>query len=233
MAQKRFGSVATTGKKFDVIGEYLSMYQRALGNTSLQTVYIDGFAGSGEIPLVELNNNLFDEEVKTVIAGSADRALNVDKPFDHYVFIDKRKKCVEALQKRFQGNPNANRVNYVIGDANEHIQNICRYGNWCFKRGVVLLDPFGSQVDWETIKAIAKTKALDLWYLFPAGLSVFRQIGKDGRVDPTHESSITRLLGTDEWKTAFLKPSKQRDLFDAPVGNEKVVTPESAALYYD
>lgn len=231
MAQKRFGSVATTGKKLDVIGEYLSMYQRALGNTSLQTVYIDGFAGSGEIPLVELNNDLFDEEVKTVIAGSADRALNVDKPFDHYVFIDKRKKCVEALQKRFKDNPNADRVDHVIGDANEHIQKICRDENWRFKRGVVLLDPFGSQVDWKTIKAIAETKALDLWYLFPAGLSVFRQIGKDGTVDPTHEPSITRLLGTDEWKTAFLKPSKQTDLFDAPVGNEKVVTPESAALF--
>ncbi|MCF6197238.1 MAG: hypothetical protein L3J50_11115, partial [Emcibacter sp.] len=93
------------------------------------------------------------------------------------------------------------------------------------------LDPFGSQVEWKTIEVIASTQALDLWYLFPAGAGVFRQISNDGTIDPTHEPSITRLFGTEEWKTAFLKPSRQGDFFDQPVAYEKVVTPESAALF--
>ncbi|MEO1151105.1 MAG: three-Cys-motif partner protein TcmP [Pseudomonadota bacterium] len=231
MAQKQFGSADSTGRKLDVIGEYLAMYCRALGGTSLKTVYIDGFAGSGEIPLTDHKDELFDEDVTTVIAGSADRALHVQPSFSRYVFIDKRKKCIDTLQKKFSDIEANHDINYQVGDANTHIRKICQNEQWRSQRGVVLLDPFGNQVEWRTIEAIANTKALDLWYLFPAGLGVFRQISSDGQVHSTHEASITKLFGTDEWKQAFLVPSGQADLFGAPPPKEKRVTPESAAMF--
>lgn len=232
MAQKRFGSRETTGRKLDVIGEYLAMYQKALSNTSLDTIYIDGFAGSGEIPLSQKGDDiLFDDEVKTVIAGSADRAMAVSPPFSRYIFIDDRKKCIEALEQKFKEKYYANNVQYIKGDANAHVQRICAEEKWNYQRGVVFLDPFGSQVQWNTIEAVANTQALDLWYLFPAGLSVFRQISNKGTIDPTHVDSITRLFGTKDWKTAFLKPSNQGDLFSDVNRHEKDVTPESAALF--
>ncbi len=207
------------------------MYQKALSNTGFQTIYIDGFAGSGEVPLTEHKDDLFDEDVRVVLAGSADRALGVEPPFSRYVFIDDRRNCIDALKAKFRGNANAAGASYLIGDANAYIPKICSDEQWRGQRGVVLLDPFGSQVEWATIEAIAATKAIDLWYLFPAGLSVFRQISKDGKVDPTHEPSLTRLFGTEDWKTAFLKPSRQHDLFGGPAGQEKTVTPESAAEF--
>lgn len=231
MPQKKFGSIDTTGRKLDVIGEYLSMYQKALSDMPFATTYIDAFAGTGEIPIAEIDTDLFDDEVKAVIAGSADRALRVSPPFDQYVFIDKRSKCIAALRDRFEDSPNASRISYHIGDANAEVQALCNPKQWHNRRGVVLLDPFGSQVDWATVEAVAATKALDLWYLFPAGLSVFRQIGTDGTVDPTHEPSLSRIFGTDEWKKAFLKPSEQGELFGAPPRQEKVVTAESAAQF--
>ena len=231
MVQKQFGSADSTGRKLNVIGEYLSMYQRALSNTAFRTLYIDGFAGTGEVPLAEIKDDLLDEEVRTVIAGSADRALKVDPPFGRYIFIDKRKDCIEALKAKFDDSQNAERAAYVVGDANEQIQGICRAEQWRSQRGVVLLDPFGSQVHWEIIEAIAATEALDLWYLFPAGLSVFRQISSDGKVDPTHAPSLTRMYGPNKWQSAFLKPSTQGDLFGDTVSHEKVVTPESAAQF--
>ncbi len=231
MAQRRFGSADSTGRKLDVIETYLSIYQKALSNTGLKTLYIDGFAGSGEVPFADHKDGLFDDDVKTVMAGSADRALNVSPPFARHIFIDKRKKCIDALKVKFKANPIGDRVNYLVGDANKHIQELCAKELWHSQRGVVLLDPFGSQVEWSTIEAIAATKALDLWYLFPAGLGVFRQIGKDGTVDPTHEQSITRIVGTENWKTAFMKPSRQADLFGERTSHEKVVTPESAAEF--
>lgn len=205
------------------------MYQKALGNTGLKTLYVDGFDGTGEIPIADIKDGLFDEDVKTVLTGSADRALGIAPPFNRYVFIDKRKKCIDALKERFDGHANDDRVSYLVGDANERICGLCAQEKWRFQRGVILLDPFGSQVEWATIKAIAATEVLDLWYLFPAGLSIFRQIGKDGTVDPTHESSITRIVGTEDWREAFVKPSTQGDLFGKRVVHEKVVTPESAA----
>ena len=231
MAQKRFGGRDSTGRKLDVISEYLSMYQKALTSVGFDTVYLDGFAGSGEIPLTERTEGLFDEEVKSVITGSAVRALEVEPAFTRYVFIDQKKRCIEALQDRFRNNPLSSRISYSVGDANEQITAFCESEQWRGQRGVVLLDPFGNQVCWETVEAIAATKALDLWYLFPAGLGVFRQIGRNGKVDPTHEPSITRLFGTEEWKSAFLTPSDQADLFGNPVNPEKTVTPESAAEF--
>ena len=207
------------------------MYQKALSNTGFETIYIDGFAGSGEVPLAEHKDDLFDEDVRIVLTGSADRALRVEPPFSRYVFIDYRKTCINRLRDRFKESSNAARASYLVGDANAYIPKICSSEHWRSQRGVVLLDPFGSQVEWATVAAIAATRALDLWYLFPAGLSVFRQISKDGRVDPTHEPSLTKLFGTDDWKAAFLKPSRQPDLFGEPAAQEKVVTPESAAEF--
>jgi three-Cys-motif partner protein len=231
MAQKRFGSAASTGRKLDVIETYLSMYQKALSNTNLRTLYIDGFAGSGEVPLADHEEGLFDEDVKSVLAGSADRALSVSPPFSRYVFIDKRKSCVDALSAKFEGRQSVDRVSFVHGDANEKIRALCANEQWRTQRGVVLLDPFGSQVEWATVEAIASTKSLDLWYLFPAGVGVFRQIGNDGTIHNTHGAAITRLFGTEEWKTAFLMPSLQEDLFGESSRHEKNVTPESAAQF--
>jgi len=232
MVQRKFGSLGATDRKLDMIGEYLAMYQSALFG-KFETTYIDAFAGTGEVQFGETKNSLLDsdEEAKTVIAGSAVRAMGVTPPFSHYVFIDKRKKCIKALRRKFENNPNASRITYQVGDANEQVQELCAHQGWKNRRGVVLLDPFGSQVDWVTVEAIAATKSLDLWYLFPAGLSVFRQIRSDGNVDPTHGPSLTRIFGTDDWKTAFLKPSSQGDLFGAPPRTEKTVTAESAAEF--
>lgn len=237
MVQKKFGSTDSTGRKLDVIEEYLSMYQRALSKTGLATIYIDGFAGSGEVLPEDRNQelseepDLLDNDVRTVLAGSAERAVNVRPQFDRYVFIDQRRKCVEALKRRLVGKLPADRSNYEIGDANAKIKEICLGERWRFQRGIVLLDPFGNQVEWSTVEAIAETEAIDLWYLFPAGLGVFRQISNIGTVGPFSEASITKMFGTDDWKSAFLRPSVQEDLFARQPRHEKVVTPESAAEF--
>lgn len=60
---------------------------------------------------------------------------------------------------------------------------------------------------------------------------MFRQIGNTGSVHGTHGEAITRIFGTEDWKMAFLKPSKQEDLFDEASHHEKNVTPESAAQF--
>ncbi|MGF1595230.1 MAG: three-Cys-motif partner protein TcmP [Kiloniellaceae bacterium] len=233
MPQKKFGSLDSTGRKLDVIGAYLEIYQKALSGKFEETIYVDAFAGSGEVPIGQINSGLLadDDEARNVLVGSAVRAVEVDPPFSRYIFIDKQERCIEALRQRLQGNKNYDRIEFYPGDANELVQVFCKRGEWKSRRGVVLLDPFGSQVAWATVEAIAATRALDLWYLFPAGLSVFRQISSDGRVDSTHEPSLTRIFGTVEWKSAFLRPSAQDDLFGDAPRQEKVVTAESAANF--
>lgn len=206
------------------------MYQRALGGR-FETIYVDAFAGSGEVPLDVSSGGLIedDDDAKNVIVGSAERAVSVEPSFNSYMFIDKRRECIESLRQRFADKPNFGRFNFRVGDANKDVSDLCAQSNWRFKRGVVFLDPFGNQVRWDTIVAIAETRALDLWYLFPAGAGVFRQIGRDGSVDPTHIDSLDRLFGTTDWQSAFVEQAPADDLFGPHVRAERVVTPESAA----
>ncbi|MEW6074198.1 MAG: hypothetical protein AB1726_16580 [Planctomycetota bacterium] len=50
------------------------------------------------------------------------------------------------------------------------------------RRKVLFLDPYGMQVEWVTIEAVAQTKAIDLWVLFPLGVGVNRLLTKSGEI---------------------------------------------------
>jgi hypothetical protein len=60
---------------------------------------------------------------------------------------------------------------------------------------------------------LAGTKAVDLWYLFPSGLGVLRQISREGRVRPEHRPSLDKLFGPNPWENALIKRAETRDLF--------------------
>ena len=73
------------------------------------------------------------------------------------------------------------------------------------------------QVNWETIKAIANTEAIDLWYLFPFGIGVNRLLKKNAADMPASwEAKLDDILGTNEWKEDFYSQRQDATLF----GNE-------------
>ena len=59
------------------------------------------------------------------------------------------------------------------GEANDEIRKICDK-DWRSHRAVLFVDPYGMQMEWQTIEAIASTQAIDLWLLFPLGIGVTR-----------------------------------------------------------
>jgi len=71
------------------------------------------------------------------------------------------------------------KIDLINTDANSWIIDRCNNYKWQNNRAVLFLDPYGMQVNWETIKAIANTEAIDLWYLFPFGIGVNRLLKKD------------------------------------------------------
>jgi three-Cys-motif partner protein len=150
--------------------------------------------------------------------GSARRALRIQRPFSKY--IDPAR--AQHLQQLSLEHPQLN-VTVEIDDANRKLKEFCVSTNWNRTRAVVFLDPFGSQVDYETIKLFGQTKAVDLWYLFPSFLSIFRQISSSGKMTIEQESSIRRVLGTDEWKSLWLKKTDTLDLFGSDTRVEKQV----------
>ena len=234
MAQRPFGGKHTE-QKLQLIENYLDRYTTALKYQSFNLIYFDAFAGAGDIPqpIDVAQSPLFMDEYREFIDGSARRALSLKHPFDKYVFTDKKKANAESLTKLKDQFPKlSDRIIVHHADANVELQDFCKRTIWNGCRAVVFLYPFGNNVDWETLVSIANTQAIDLWYLFPAGLGVHRQIAKNGSVHDTHEASLDRILGTREWRDAFIDTSEETDLFDAPyLATSKIANPNSITQF--
>ena len=70
--------------------------------------------------------------------------------------------------------------------------------------------------DWETLKAVAKTGAIDVWYLFSMS-GLYRQAARKAEaIDDNKRAAITRILGTDEWERELYAQPPQGSLLDDP-----------------
>jgi three-Cys-motif partner protein len=248
-ANHRFGG-DWTSEKLRILGGYLSAYTTALKKQNFRTAYIDAFAGSGyrtpsDAAAAEEQNTLFldaeltEPESKRWLEGSARIALTTSPRFDKYIFIDRnRKRCsdLDALKSEFA--TLAQDIDIRQREANEAIQDICIKKNWTRHRAVMFLDPYGMQVEWTTIVAIARTKAIDMFLLFPLGIGVNRLLTRDADIPDGWRRRLDLLLGTTNWYDEFYQFEPAPTLFDdhgQNVVNERVVKASTATIgrYFD
>ena len=220
--EHQFGGEWTT-RKLEVLAKYLQSYTTALKQTRFHKLYIDAFAGTGyrdvrrddeeDSPQSTLFPDLAEPEPQSFLDGSASLALQTEPQFDQYIFIERSPdRCthLESLKSEF---PNlAKNVEIRQGDANAKIQDLCAK-DWRSKRAVLFLDPYGMQVEWKTIEAIAKTKAIDLWLLFPLGIGVNRLLTKSGDIPKSWRRRLNLLLGTEDWHDEFYRVETTPTLF--------------------
>jgi three-Cys-motif partner protein len=93
------------------------------------------------------------------------------------------------------------------------LQRWCVERNWYKERAVVFLDPYGMQVEWKTVEKLAKTRAVDLWYLFPLGVGVSRLLTHDGQIEEAWQRRLDLVFGTPDWKTRFYEIRHRQTLF--------------------
>jgi len=207
-----------TEKKLKILEDYLKAYNTALKNQPFDRVYIDAFAGTGyrQQRRIQCNRRpIFDDyeekESSQFIKGSAKRALEVSPPFHKYIFVESDSKKVKELERlRTEHSDKSDQIDIVQGDANDFIQGYCDTQNWSNTRAVLFLDPFATQVKWATIKAIARTEAIDVWILFPA-MAVNRLLAKDS--DKAFHDRLDEVFGTREWFDEFYRTRKLNDIF--------------------
>jgi len=238
----QFGGNWTT-EKLDVVAEYLSAYTTALKNTPFRKGYIDAFAGTGYRDVrpeseVDLSSqslpfpDLAEKEPQDLLEGSAVRALKTAPRFDSYVFIERspaRCKQLEELRSEFPHLASA--IEIREGEANLEIQALCSK-NWSSHRAVLFLDPYGMQVEWKTIDAIAKTKAIDLWVLFPLGIGVNRLLTKSGGIPRSWRRRLDLLLGTEDWYEEFYSVESTPTLFGKPEEQIVKATLDTIGQYF-
>ena len=139
--------------------------------------------------------------------------MEVTPAFDRFLFIEQSTKRVKELQKLRSDFPDrTNVIQIEQGDSNELLTRWCNKTDWQRHRAVVFLDPYGMQVDWATIQAIAATKAIDLWLLFPLGMAVNRLLTRNEPPPKPWADALTRFFGNEEWKQ-FYRKKKERLLW--------------------
>lgn len=229
-----------TETKLESVRQYLVHYRIALKdkpfkNKPFITTYIDAFAGTGYRTTSGKNepDSLLFPEMDNFLDGSARIALQVEPRFHRFIFIEKDPNRFSELEKLKDEFPHLSQdISLINADANSYLKGLCRNTSWANNRAVLFLDPFGMQVTWDTIKAIAETHAIDLWLLFPLGVAVNRILTKTGRISPTWRSKLDALFGTSDWYDAFYRKSNQPGLFGDEEVTEKIGDFDSISEYF-
>lgn len=225
MSDHRFGG-PWTEDKLNRLRKYLRAYMTIFSRNEraafLRPVYVDAFAGTGfrrqasrqpedPDPLFDV---ITDGDADSFRKGSTYVALETDPPFAEYIFIEQNQEHAQVLQQLREDFPQlSQRVKIVSEDANSYLERWCIEGDWSRDRAVVFLDPYGMQVSWSTIAAMASTKAIDLWVLFPLGVAVNRLLLRAHPPEGAWADRLTTQFGTDAWRDVFYRVSRQRSLF--------------------
>ncbi len=214
-----------TEQKLERLQKYLKAYTTIFTRNkraqNLIPIYVDAFAGTGyrTSPLqltesLKLFEELTEPEVDNFLKGSAHLALEVGPSFQKYIFIERNPSHAGELQKLKAIFPQKqSNIQIIQSDANNWLKDWCRSTDWRTHRAVVFLDPYGMQVEWTLIEALAKTKAVDLWILFPLGMAVSRLLTREREPPPAWEQALTRVFGTEDWRKEFYSHKTEPTLF--------------------
>ncbi|HEV2547934.1 MAG TPA: three-Cys-motif partner protein TcmP [Stellaceae bacterium] len=195
--------------KVEAVEKYLHAYATAMSKQSFKLVYIDAFAGSGLFTFGEEMPLIAEDEAARVFAGSVKRALAID---DELFFLEADERNVASLRAIAGADT---RVEIIPGDANSNLVELCQRLDWKGRRGVVFVDPCGPETDWAMLRAIAATKALDVFWLFPLS-AVYRNAPRDhGMLTPEKRATVSKCLGCTDWEDSFYSASEAvvQDLF--------------------
>jgi three-Cys-motif partner protein len=235
--QNEFGGLWTQ-RKLEVLSKYLSAYTRIFRkNPSAQfytTSYVDAFAGTGVLRrpalggIAKLIPGMAEAEAE-FRKGSVRRALEVKPPFDKYVLIEKNaQQCRElkALAAEFP----EKQIEVIEEDANSALLKWCGHLNTRRERAVVFLDPFGASVEWSVISALAKTRSVDLWILFPY-FAINRMLARNRKPQGAIANRLTKVFGTTDWESFYssrgfhslLEPGRQINEDYKSVNHRKII----------
>jgi len=228
-----------TGRKLECLRKYLNAYMAIMAKQRFRVAYIDAFAGSGywsekrdddpaQLALPELTapDSIGYQD------GSARIALQIEPPFDKYLLVETsglRARQLDALGVDFPDK--AADIQVIHSEANGYLLDLCQNRRWSGHRAVLFLDPYGMQVDWATVEAIARTKAIDMWYLFPLGVAVNRLLRCDAAIGSSVRARLDRLFGTDAWFDTFYEVQERLTLEGPEVYMVKTGTFDSISAF--
>jgi len=236
-------------EKLNCLESYLDAYTKVFLNQNWcdGTIFIDAFAGAGQAPLRksdskaqseqrllfdEFSENYEDEDELTFVNGSPRVALGLKYMFGHYFFVEQNPERAKTLKELKEDYPSHQHIEVLRKDANEAIKDeiLGRSSfNWKTFRGIAFLDPFGMQVGWDTLEAIASTKAIEIILNLPIGTTLQRLLPKSGSFSESKKQRLDEYFGSPDWYDVIYE--KNQGLFGDEV-NKASDSGKRLALWY-
>jgi three-Cys-motif partner protein len=232
-------------EKLAYLKSYLNAYTQVLLKQKWckGTYYFDAFAGAGEAKLRKPENrkeqsNIIlptiveeDADFTEYIQGSPRVSLEIEHPFTHYFFVENNPAHIEKLKQLKNEYSTKREITIYPGEATKHINTFIEYVNdWKKYRAVAFLDPFGMQVPWDTICAIAQKKSIEIILNLPIGTTIQRLIKRDSsKMSIKDMERLTSYFGSGEWEQIVYNydGSKQTSFLD---DTESIIKYDNAAL---
>ena len=215
-------------EKLDCLQKYLKAYATILHKQEWCRgyFYVDAFAGSGRsdirdyaksetgeslIELDEISNaNAIDQEYRDYVDGSPLVALRTEPAFTKCLFIEQNHQRANTLAARCSSEFDSARYTIKTGDANQELLALCRW-HWNGYRAVAFVDPYAMQVEWSTVNAIARARAIEIIINLPMQTAVHRLLPREGAISTQNANRLNRFFGTETWQSEFY--SSERTLF--------------------
>ncbi|NOS91528.1 MAG: three-Cys-motif partner protein TcmP [Cyclobacteriaceae bacterium] len=222
-----------TEKKLNAFSAYVWSYLSILKTQpQWKTIYFDGFAGSGarkEPKTEEYKQLSITEEDENIYKGAAERVLTLkdDLLFDWHYFIDTNTSSLTRLEAKLKKLPNSEKTKLIFRskDCNASLQDLAQALKSNKYAALVLLDPFGMQINWKSIAGLKGTRS-DVWILVPTGVIVNRLLFRSGNLPYIDKLTSFFGLAEEEIRKEFYKTEQRLDLFgDESEEITKVIKP--------
>ncbi len=231
-----------TEQKLEAFEKYVDAYltimlkQRKKSNVWPKSIiYFDGFAGSGNrISPKDKDTLIFPElyeEEMNVYKGSAERVVRLNKKFDEYYFIDTDKDALNNLKNKIEPYMDKNlKYKFLSIDINHALDEFSKYLDNS-KVALILLDPFGMQLNWDSIEKLknkndkSKDKKVDIWILLPSGVIINRLLDREGKLKNIDKLQSFFGQNEDEIRDEFYKNKKENTLFGELEITQKISNP--------
>ena len=213
MTSASFGG-SWTQDKLNILKRYLDAYTTVLKNQPFSLTYFDAFAGEGQWSPGSRYTDDDYGDFRELHLGSPRIALEIqEKPFDRLVFVEKDVARSRSLQDLKVEYPERD-VRIINGDANDEVPRFCDDMAQS-DRAVVFLDPFATEVSWDTVTRIAGTQKIDCWILFPLG-AIARMMPRNDEPSPALRERLDGIFGGREHWQDLYSPSAQLRLMGDP-----------------
>jgi three-Cys-motif partner protein len=193
-----------TQSKLQILEDYLPAFLTASSLRAKGAVYLDAFAGEGA-GRDRLTDSEFDGSAR--IAAAAVATNDSGFRFTYLRFVELNRTRAVEIRREFRSDFPGRDIDVVPGDCNEEIPRLLAempneltwYPTFAF------LDPFGIELHWDTIRALAdhkrnRTYKVELFMLFAAP-AIMRIAGLTPEKAVTDaDRRLTELFGSDEWQ---------------------------------